>query len=59
MRMIVTGGTGMIGRPLSTALAAAGHEVIVLTRNPATKAGMPAGVRLHKWDAATPAGRTD
>ena len=34
MRVLITGGTGLIGRELSRALAAEGHEVIVLTRAP-------------------------
>ena len=34
MRILVTGGTGFIGRPLCAALAAAGHELVVLSRNP-------------------------
>ena len=34
MRIIITGGTGLIGRPLSAALIAQNHEVTVLTRDP-------------------------
>ena len=42
--ILVAGGTGLIGRPLTTALAADGHNVIVLTR--ATQAAaLPPGVR--------------
>ncbi len=33
MRVVITGGTGLIGRALSANLAADGHEVIVLTRS--------------------------
>ncbi|MBL7770325.1 MAG: TIGR01777 family oxidoreductase [Flavipsychrobacter sp.] len=33
--ILITGGTGMIGRALTNALLAAGHRVIIFTRNPA------------------------
>ena len=56
MRIIITGGTGLIGRPLSQALVAAGHEVIVLTRNPQKVKNMPAGVRLQPWDGESATG---
>ncbi len=55
MRILITGGTGMIGLPLSERLAAAGHEVIVLSRQP-DKAPPIAGVAVHGWDARTAAG---
>lgn len=35
MRILVSGGTGFIGRPLVKALKEAGHEVVVLTRQSA------------------------
>lgn len=35
MRIVVTGGTGFIGRPLCLSLCAEGHTVTLLTRNPA------------------------
>ena len=41
MRIIVTGGTGTIGRALCPALVDDGHEVIVLTRNPQATTGLP------------------
>ncbi|RME84430.1 MAG: TIGR01777 family protein [Caldilineae bacterium] len=57
MRIIVTGGTGLIGKPLTGTLAAAGHEVTVLTRNPSAVAPrLAAGVRTHAWDARTSEG---
>ena len=34
-RTLITGGSGVIGRALATELVAAGHEVIVLSRDPA------------------------
>ena len=56
MRIIITGGAGFIGRTLAANLAAAGHEVVVLSRNPAQAAGLPAGVRAERWDGRTAAG---
>jgi uncharacterized protein len=56
MRVIITGGTGLIGRPLSAALLAEGHEVIILSRNPAKRKGIPPGVRLEQWDGQSATG---
>jgi uncharacterized protein len=50
MRILITGGTGLIGRPLSAALVAEGHEVTVLTRNPDKVKDMTPGVKLAAWD---------
>jgi uncharacterized protein (TIGR01777 family) len=62
MRVLITGGTGLIGRALSENLIADGHEVIVLTRSPERArstervGGLPAGVRVEGWDARTAQG---
>jgi hypothetical protein len=55
-RIVVAGGTGLLGRALSDALAAGGHDVIVLTRqsssvtvDPAHAGTTHAGVRLAHW----------
>lgn len=55
MKIIITGGTGMIGTPLSAALAQAGHEVIVLSRNP-SRHTFPRSVKGAQWDTNTTAG---
>ncbi|WP_330317628.1 TIGR01777 family oxidoreductase [Streptomyces platensis] len=47
MKIVIPGGTGQVGGILRRALAAAGHEVVVLTRRP-VRAGEVA------WDGATP-----
>ena len=39
MRVIIGGGSGMIGRALANSLAADDHEVIVLSRSPALVRG--------------------
>lgn len=54
MRIIITGGTGLIGSALAKSLASDGHEIIVLSRNPA-KYTFPAGIRGEKWDSKTAA----
>jgi len=56
MRVIITGGTGLIGRALSDNLTADGHEVIVLSRNAKYVKGLPKGARAEQWDARTAAG---
>lgn len=56
MRVIITGGTGLIGQPLSEALTADGHEVIVLSRAPEKIKNAPAGVKLQKWDGKSAEG---
>lgn len=56
MRVIITGGTGLIGRALTEDLIQAGHEIVILSRNPDRATGLPAGVRVERWDAQTAEG---
>ena len=55
MKVLITGGSGYIGRHLSTSLAADGHEVVGLSRRPES-APPQSGVRFVKWDARTAEG---
>lgn len=55
-RVLITGGTGLIGRALAGDLAQAGYDVIVLSRNPSKVADLPQGVRAEPWDGRTAAG---
>lgn len=50
MRVIITGGTGLIGRALTASLAADDHEVYVLSRDPSRRVGLPATAKLVQWD---------
>jgi uncharacterized protein (TIGR01777 family) len=58
MRVIITGGSGLIGRALSANLAADGHEILLLSRNPDRVTGLPNSfgassterVRAARWD---------
>ncbi|WNV87167.1 DUF1731 domain-containing protein [Umezawaea sp. Da 62-37] len=52
MKIVLPGGTGNVGGFLSRALAAAGHEVVVLSRRGGVDLG--GGVRSVVWDARTP-----
>ncbi len=57
MRIFITGGTGLIGRRLCKALLAEGHELTVLSRNPASVpvkcgAGVHALASLAEWHPA-------
>lgn len=56
MRIIITGGTGLIGRKLATSLLPDGHEVIILSRSPGGATRIPAGARLEIWDGKTAQG---
>lgn len=65
-RVVVTGATGLVGRPLVTALVREGYRVTALVRHPEVARGkLPAGVELSAWrgdappDAGVFAGDTD
>jgi len=52
MRIVVAGGTGLIGTALVRRLVAEGHEIDLLTRRLPVHAGLlPVGVRATVWDA--------
>lgn len=51
MKILVTGGTGLIGRELGKALVKRGHEITLLTRNPkASKLNTPYPHTAVFWD---------
>ena len=61
MRIIISGGTGLVGAALAAALVAdpsnERYEVILLSRDPDRHIGRaPAGAKLVKWDAQSSAG---
>jgi len=55
MKVLISGGSGMIGRHLMTGLVKDGHEGVILTRRPETKKA-PDGVRYVTWDARSASG---
>lgn len=55
MKIVLTGGSGFIGSRLVEKLAMAGHEVIVLTRDPSSfKMSKYSTVKAKQWDGKTP-----
>lgn len=51
MKIILTGGTGLIGRELGKDLVREGHEIVLLTRNPEdSKTRVPYPHTSHFWD---------
>lgn len=52
MRVIITGGTGLIGTALSQSLIQDGHETIILSRDP-SRYNLPPGATGAKWDGKT------
>src|SRR4030067_986633 len=57
MRIIIAGGSGMIGKRLGADLVGSGHEVIGLSRNPERASdALQTGMRLEKWDGRSASG---
>src|SRR5262245_58434114 len=52
MRIVIAGGTGLIGRALSWHFVAAGDEVTVLTRGGAARQRVIEGARTVEWGSA-------
>lgn len=56
MHIIIIGGSGLIGRALTSSLVSTGCEVIVLSRSPEKVVGLSPAVRIECWDARTAEG---
>jgi uncharacterized protein len=50
MRVLIAGGSGLIGRDLTSVLSDAGDEVTLLSRNPSKITGLPESARALLWD---------
>ncbi len=55
MKVLIAGGSGLIGRALTRSLLADGHRVWILTRSP-SKTRLPEGAAAVGWDARTTRG---
>lgn len=58
MKILVAGGSGLIGRELTGDLVGRGHAVWVLSRDP-DETGVKGGIRTVRWDGRTPQGWED
>lgn len=56
MRVLITGGSGLIGRPLAQSLIERGHEVIVLSRQPEKTSRLLPDTVVELWDGRTTKG---
>lgn len=50
MRIVITGGSGLIGRALTRNLTTDGHEVVILSRSPEQVTDLPPNARAVGWD---------
>lgn len=55
-RILIAGGSGLIGRALTADLAASGYEVVILSRSPGQVTALPPGARAAAWDGETATG---
>ncbi len=53
-RILIIGGTGMIGQPVTKALLQSGHQVTLLARNPAKAQALFPGATILKGDVFDP-----
>jgi len=53
MRILMTGATGFVGKKLGQSFVRAGHDVVVLSRNPKqTTLSLPFPCKVYAWDAS-------
>lgn len=56
MRVVITGGSGLIGSEVARDLGGAGYEVVILTRDPGKAGPLPPNTRAVRWDGRTAEG---
>jgi hypothetical protein len=56
MRIIISGGSGLIGSELAKELLENGHELVILSRNPGRVTNLPNRLQMIGWDGKTSQG---
>lgn len=56
MKILIPGGSGLLGRALTRSMVAGGHAVTILSRSPERVSALPANVSVAAWDGRSPAG---
>lgn len=56
MKVLIAGGTGLIGKALTKSLLEDRHEVTVLSRSAVAPAGFPGGAHVVRWNGKSPDG---
>ncbi|HWM94797.1 MAG TPA: TIGR01777 family oxidoreductase [Thermoanaerobaculia bacterium] len=56
MRVVITGGSGLIGGALARHLGSAGYDAVILTRSMSRVGPLAPGVRAQEWDGLTSKG---
>lgn len=59
MKILIAGGSGLVGQALTRELVEHGHEVMILSRSLRKPKGMSPSVQLLNWDGKTAAGWGD
>jgi uncharacterized protein (TIGR01777 family) len=59
MRIIIGGGSGLIGTQLTKELVQHDYQVVILSRNPSKVLDVPRGVEIIAWNGASPQGWVD
>jgi uncharacterized protein len=53
MKVIITGGTGLLGRALTNRLSHDGDEIVILSRSANRPAWLPSSARIVQWNSQT------
>jgi uncharacterized protein len=53
MRVVITGGSGLIGSAVAREMGGAGHEIVILSRDPSKVKTLPPNTRAVRWDGTT------